>query len=91
MNAPREEISLSLRRRLEEAQAAYQRATTEYRRLTSISAATEHPEDPGLVDGTFALRQAMRLHRHARLKYERALKEFTDFILSGKMPPGPQA
>jgi hypothetical protein len=81
------DTELALRRDLQEAGAAYQRATAEYKRLTAISSAVSDVNDPAWPDGTFALRKAMQIHQHARLRYESALKAFTDFVLRGKHPP----
>jgi len=75
-----------LHKQLEEARAAYEHAVAEYRRLMAISAATAHPADPGVVDGTHALRLALRIHSQARLRYEEALRDFANFTLR-RTPP----
>ncbi|PWU07890.1 MAG: hypothetical protein C5B51_08900 [Terriglobia bacterium] len=78
---PEEEISNILRRQLEDAHAAYKRAKDD----------TEHFDDPGQVDGTLALRQAMKIPRQAQLKYEHALKDFTDCNTGGRVTPWSRA
>ena len=74
------------KQQLSEARAAYKRATAEYKRLMALSAATEHPQDPAFVDGAHALRQAMSHHRHARLRYEAALRRFNVVALNSQPP-----
>lgn len=78
--------SEQLHRKLRDARESYQRAMAEYKRLITISADTTHLSDPALVDGNHALRRALKVHTMARLKYEKALQEFTDLILHGKTP-----
>lgn len=73
-----------LRRNLDEAQAAYKRAKVEYQRLMAISKDACALKDSALADGNLELRQAMRVHFEARMKYQRALQEFMGFILNGK-------
>jgi hypothetical protein len=80
-------VAESLREKLHEAQAAYERARDEYKRLMNISRETSSLDDPGLVDGMHAVRRALVIHRQARVVYEQALKAFTDFVLEGKVPP----
>jgi len=81
------EVSKRLYRKLDNARQSYQRAIAEYRDLMAISAQTADAKDPGLIDGNHAMRRAMQVHRLARLQYENALREFTDFVLNGKVPP----
>jgi hypothetical protein len=81
------DLSISLKRKLADAQAEYQRASAECQRLMCIAADIRGLDDTGNVDGHHALSQALKIHRHARLKYETALREFTEYILSGKAPP----
>jgi hypothetical protein len=81
------QVAELLREKLDEAQADYQRATNEYKRLMAMSSETSSLDDPALVDGLNAMRRAMAIHKQARLNYEQALKAFTDFILRGKAPP----
>lgn len=84
---PDQEVSEQLRRKLEDAKASYERARIEYQRLMNIATATVDYADPGRLDGKQALRQAIRIHAYARGQYERALTNFTDFVLQGKLPP----
>ncbi len=80
------EVSQSLELKLRQAQVAYQQALKDYRRLMNISRITSDLRDPGFADGQHALAKALRIHRHARQKYERSLQEFTDYVLNGKLP-----
>jgi hypothetical protein len=80
------ELLESLERKLREAQASYLRAMQEYRRLMSTSRSTSDLNDPGFVDGQHALSKALRIHRHARVRYERRLQDFTEYVLNGTPP-----
>jgi len=82
------DLSLTLKAKVRTAELEYRRALEEYRRLTRISTATSDLNDPGFVDGNFAMRRAMQVHTCARRKYESALKEFTDFVLNGNRSGG---
>jgi hypothetical protein len=73
------QIAESLRKKLREVEAAYERAADEYKRLISASENTSI-DDAAVVDGMLALR-AMVIHQQARLEYEQALRMFTDFAL----------
>jgi hypothetical protein len=77
---PQQENSKSLRRKLEEALAAYQLATNEYRRLTAISTDTFETNPLALSDGIVALKQAINIHQKALLNYQSALRAFTDSL-----------
>lgn len=81
---PRPLDKTDLQRKLDEASAAYKKAMAEYKRLMAVSTDTTHLQDPALVDGNLALRQAMHIHRQARLRYEAALRQFTDSRSSGR-------
>ena len=76
------EISQSLRRRFDEASAAYKSASQEYHRLMDIVKDVESVSP----DGHRALMQAMQVQQHALLKYERASKDLWDFTRHGKLP-----
>lgn len=76
-----------LRRKAEDAKAAYLRAKGEYEQLMAISAETANINDPGFVDGTAALLRALKVHTHARERYQQALRDLTEYILDGKLPP----
>ena len=86
MENRRDEISERLRLKPEEAKVVYDRACQQYNRLMAIAADTDTLEEPAFQDGIYAMRKAMQVHRQARLQYQHALKDFTDFILHGKMP-----
>jgi hypothetical protein len=81
MDSVAAETTIALQRKLREAQRAYQRAVSEYRRLIAISSDTSAVDDPGRVDGNHAFHQALITHGRARVDYERALKEFTEHVL----------
>jgi len=80
------ELAAKLRRELDHAGTEYERATAEYKRLMNVSRDVFRLDDPVIADGSYAIRQALRIHRSARLQYERALRNFTDYILYGKLP-----
>ena len=71
-----------LRRKVEEARAAYERAYEEYTRLTNISRDVAPGAEPVPADGTLALRQAFQIHQRSRVNYEQALQQFTEALLS---------
>jgi hypothetical protein len=39
------------------------------------------------LDGDEALRQAVMVHQQAKLNFEQALRDLSDFIQRGKLPP----
>lgn len=80
------EVTAALETKVRQAEAAYQRARQEYQRLITLSRMTHDLADPGFMDGQHALAKALKIHRHARENYERALQQFTDYILNGKPP-----
>ena len=86
MSGKSPDVLASLQEKINRTRAAYQRSTEEYRRLMGVSARVSDPNDPGFADGTYALSQAMKIHTQARRNYERALHDFTDYVLHGKAP-----
>lgn len=81
------DILASLEQRIRDAQTAYQLSMAEYRRLMGIAADTAGPRDPAFIDGHHAMSQALRIQGRARRNYEQALQDFTEYVLSGKLPP----
>ena len=86
MYTERRQIEQSLRQRLENARAAYRRATDESIRLMGISEDTSDLGNPARVDGTHAMSKALLIERQASGDYRKALKVFYDFIVYGKRP-----
>ena len=52
----------------------------------SVSSDLSDLNEPGLLDGNHAMRQALKVHAQARQNYARALRDFTEYILTGKLP-----
>jgi len=75
MHREHNQVAESLRQRMHEALAAYRHATDEYGRLMS----------------TASERRSLQFRQHARLTFERALRDFDDFIRRWMAPPAGQA
>jgi hypothetical protein len=75
-------IARSLQEKLLQAHAAYRVAIGECQRLKSAQASDEANDA-----GDEALRQAVMVHQQAKLNFEQALRDLSQFIQWGKLPP----
>ena len=80
----RREVEELWRDRLHAAEARYQSASQEYRRIQAEFQARTMPS----ADSNYALQQALRVENDARTDYVHVLQTFARLILHGESPAG---